>query len=356
MKPEINEQENGERGATALAVLNQLPEAIMVLQPDPEKTGAAGDFTLKFANHKAKKLFGISENGIEGLLISRLFKEDWFSAQQEPLQQLTVSNDDGRINLETYTTDAVQLLVTAEKIGIQGHILLRFVENTPGRQADREFLIWHNQRLLERVTRNIIHEIGNPLGGMSLALETLETKVDDQQGSSLEVIELNVDRISLLLKELHQAIRLPQLSRKEVSLHGIITEALATAGQHIALRQVKVDWQADGKAYYLQADEELLTIAFFNIITNALEAMDFGGGQLKISAWPFSSGHRVLIQDNGHGISAEQVNFIFEPLATEKKRGKGLGLTRAQSIFLAHGAFVHVESKEEGSKFYITFT
>ncbi len=77
------------------------------------------------------------------------------------------------------------------------------------------------------------------------------------------------------------------------------------------------------------ADAEKLKIAFFNILINAVEAVDDSIGHLQISIE--SKPHYVilLLKDNGNGIAEENLTRIFEPYFTSKSNGFGLGLSTA---------------------------
>jgi len=81
-----------------------------------------------------------------------------------------------------------------------------------------------------------------------------------------------------------------------------------------------------------------------NLVKNAMQAMTQGGtltvltGETPESVW-------VSVTDTGGGIPQEQINRIFEPFYTTKKKGTGLGLMLVQRIVRAHGGRIDVESQ-----------
>ncbi len=112
-------------------------------------------------------------------------------------------------------------------------------------------------------------------------------------------------------------------------------------------------------------DSEQISLAFENIITNAIQAMP-AGGSLHISAENIdSSGKRlsylkngkyikVSIKDSGTGISEEMLPKIFDPFFTTKKKCKGLGLATSHSIITKHHGCIDVDSSPgKGTAFYI---
>ena len=84
-----------------------------------------------------------------------------------------------------------------------------------------------------------------------------------------------------------------------------------------------------------------------NIILNAIEAMEGGGGELRISVdQETRNGDPVLavrIADNGSGMSKELRERAFEPFFTTKPEGTGLGLCIAASIMARHGGALTLE-------------
>ena len=93
---------------------------------------------------------------------------------------------------------------------------------------------------------------------------------------------------------------------------------------------------------------------FFNLITNALEAMP-GGGELRIGAR--KAGNHVLIEmeDTGPGIPHDIRDRVFEPFITSgKTNGLGLGLALCRRAVLDHGGDIWIEPAA-GARFVIRF-
>jgi signal transduction histidine kinase len=96
------------------------------------------------------------------------------------------------------------------------------------------------------------------------------------------------------------------------------------------------------------ADEELLTIAFQNLLINAAQAMQ---GRGTISATVTAADERiqrVQIADTGPGLSAEARASLFKPFFTTKARGTGLGLATAKRLVEAHRGTIAIECPPGG--------
>jgi two-component system, sporulation sensor kinase E len=93
--------------------------------------------------------------------------------------------------------------------------------------------------------------------------------------------------------------------------------------------------------------------ALVNLIKNAIQAMS-KGGVLKVQTDLGVEGVVVSVADTGGGIPEEQINRIFEPFYTTKKKGSGLGLMIVQRIVREHRGRIDLESHVgKGSVFRI---
>jgi signal transduction histidine kinase len=112
----------------------------------------------------------------------------------------------------------------------------------------------------------------------------------------------------------------------------------------IMLKHVKLQVRYVDKPVHIRADADKLTMAFLNIIINAVEAMEENTGKLMISISENTDHWEVKITDNGVGIPEESIPKLFEPYFTAKRNGIGLGLPATLNILHAHNAQVDVTS------------
>ena len=80
-----------------------------------------------------------------------------------------------------------------------------------------------------------------------------------------------------------------------------------------------------------------------NVVLNAMEAMP-QGGELKVSTVIEDNSVCIKVKDSGVGISAEDLEHIFEPFFTRKTKGTGLGLANVKRILEEHGGGMEIES------------
>ena len=119
-----------------------------------------------------------------------------------------------------------------------------------------------------------------------------------------------------------------------------------------------VDIENNAMPMIVQGNNTLLSILFDNLVENAIKACA-KGGEIQLSC----SDSRVIVEDNGKGMTEEQLTHIAEPFyRTDKSRsraegGNGLGLALCKRIANAHGAELLFESKiGKGTRVIMTFT
>ena len=133
-------------------------------------------------------------------------------------------------------------------------------------------------------------------------------------------------------------------------------ESIAAALDRLTLKRIQLNVSYANNHLKIMADETKLKTAFLNIIINAIEAMEEDKGKLTISIRNVGLEHVVMIEDNGCGISSENLTRLFEPYFTTKPGGLGLGLASALNTLQLHHAYLDVQSKiNEGTTFQITF-
>ena len=156
-------------------------------------------------------------------------------------------------------------------------------------------------------------------------------------------------------------------SKEAMDLNELIREVLRVLNHAFLERQARVDLDLTDDLPFLHADRGLLQQALFNIFNNAVEAIPVKGKilvstrmesvktedleQLEGSGTVFV----INIEDNGEGISRENLEHIFEPFYTTRMGyGTGLGLSITYGIIQKQGGRIRVESElGKGTKFII---
>ena len=222
---------------------------------------------------------------------------------------------------------------------------------------------------LGQVTAGLAHEIKNPLTSVRAFAQLVRRKHHDANFIAQfdRIVLHEIDRINAIIEELLDVTRSRPLAQRPVDLLDVLGRVTESHAETMMQHQIcpKTDWPATLPS--LHADPEQLQRAFGNLVLNAIEAMPHGGA-LNMAcrtapksianivapddAWPdiserqlYASEVEVTVQDTGEGIPSEQLDHLFTPFFTTKKRGTGLGLALTHKIIEDHGGSIHIDSK-----------
>jgi len=211
----------------------------------------------------------------------------------------------------------------------------------------------------------VAHEINNPLavilGFTDLLLE--KTPPDSQEYDMLKSIERQGINAKRVVENLLSFARHKEHHVEHVDVNKNIETVISVMGNTLRLNKIILKQQMQNDLPPINVDSGELQQVFFNIINNAIHAMQ-GGGVLTITTRAYNNDTvEICIADTGHGIKRENRNRIFDPLFTTKEVGKGtgLGLSVSYGIVTKDGGAITFESKtkdeseETGTVFIIAF-
>lgn len=214
----------------------------------------------------------------------------------------------------------------------------------------------------KEVAQKLAHEIKNPLTPIQLSAERLKRRYYiNQEGYEQVLIECTdviideVIRLRRLLDEFSQFARMPVINPSPSNINYIIDESIRLYGEFPKNIELVMDYTESLPQILIDPDQ--MRRAFFNIIKNAVEAMQ-DGGKLIITTKKVNSESDEYIQiefsDTGTGITEELMKNLFTPHFSTKRGGSGLGLAIVKKIIADHGGDISVKSKEgEGTTFTI---
>jgi signal transduction histidine kinase len=212
-------------------------------------------------------------------------------------------------------------------------------------------------RLPTAFTSALAHEIRNPITNINLSVEILRSELPDEVSKNyLDIIVRSSKRINDLVTELLNQRKKRRSPDKGFSIQKLLDEALQLTEDRIGLKKIVVlkNYAQDDCRIVLHRSE--IKIGLANIILNALDAMEAGKGLLTLTTRSIPGKYIIEVQDNGCGISKENLKHIFKPFFSSKPGGLGIGLSATYAILRSDHVEVTVKSKEgEGTSFILSF-
>jgi signal transduction histidine kinase len=191
------------------------------------------------------------------------------------------------------------------------------------------------------------HEIRNPLAGVLGALQVIDAEMPETDANKPIVQEMMVqmERMNLAVNDLLAYARPTPPKFDTTDLNGILDRTLSILNSQVRKRNIAVEASLDRSLPFITADKKLLQQLLWNLILNALQAME-AGGRLTVSTAGDDAEVTVRIRDTGRGIPERDLANIFKPFYTTRHQGTGLGLTISRRIVEAHGGTLTLESAE----------
>jgi signal transduction histidine kinase len=207
---------------------------------------------------------------------------------------------------------------------------------------------------LGELAGGVAHEINNPLFAILGLVEFLLKEVEE--GSKAHQRLLLVQETGLEIKEIVRAVlgfaREAPGERSLVSLDDVVGEVLELVRRTNAAKGVEVVERPAGEAVPVRANPNELKQIVLHLVANARQAMP-GGGTVTVAVSSGPTHASVTVADSGPGVAAEDEERIFEPFATTRPDGTGLGLAVSRAIARAHGGDLVLDHGGPGARFVL---
>lgn len=208
---------------------------------------------------------------------------------------------------------------------------------------------------LNLAAAGLAHETRNPLNiirGQAQMISRLPDAAPEVREKSRVIVD-ETDKVTAQLTEFINYSRPREVRRTRVSLATAGSEIIRTLALDIEEKKLRVE--VGGEALAVEADEQLLRQVLFNLVLNAIQAVE-AKGAIQIVVRRAGPSEAVLeVRDDGPGVPPENRREIFKPYFTTHQKGTGLGLAMVQQIVLAHGwEIACLDNAPRGAVFRIT--
>lgn len=322
------------------------PASLPALVLDALEMGAVAldrDRRVVYANRRIEELLGVETGALLGLPGNRVFPgadARWLRGASRESRDFRIETGDRDLTLR-----GESMPMRDDDGEVTGSVI---IAEAISETEDGEF-----QKKIDRLvslgelSAYVAHEIRNPLTGIRTTVQFVASKFKprDPRREDLDDVIQELDRIEQIITGLLMFARPPQAKSQPCDLHQVLERTLDLLDIQLRDSKVAVTRELAEDLPQVIADPDLLQQVLLNLCLNAIQAMP-EGGEIKVAVRAETGGAVLVgVQDNGHGMTPEQLDRAFVPFVTTKATGLGLGLPLARRILERHGATIELRSR-----------
>ncbi|MGC8990512.1 MAG: two-component system sensor histidine kinase NtrB, partial [Verrucomicrobiia bacterium] len=333
-------------------LLHTIEDGVLVVDPNGR---------IAYLNQAATRLLGIQSDAATGQSAAQVLPDlEW-----DRVVALVENEGPGvlRLELEVQYPRPRLLRLLAVPLAGEGQkpvgVAVVIHDATEARQQTVATVESERVQLLTLLAMSVAHELGNPLNALSIHLQLMERELnklrshmaaepDEKRAIGrrrahaavpdatvaesvgrlekyLGVAKGEIARLDYIVTHFLQATRFTQPKLRPASLNDVVNNTIELLRPELDNRGLIVEARLAKHLPETSLDPAQIKQALVNLIKNSMQAMS-KGGKVTIETGVLGDGIWVSVTDTGVGIPRDQLNRLFEPLFTTKKKGSGLGL------------------------------
>jgi two-component system sensor kinase FixL len=312
-------------------------------------------------NNAAQRIFGYSSTEAMGKDLSmiipsgygnhRKFIERFLEERESDIIGKTIF-----LNALRKDGEIIPIELSLSFLDMGGKITFTAIIRDITEQRTLESKILQSERLaaVGQAVGRVAHEIRNPLmiiGGFSNQIKSC--LYDEKDINKIDMVLDEVLRLERLVANLGDFTKEYKLVKRPADINSVIKDVLKIMAGGCPVDKYEFKNELSKSIRELNCDPDKLKQVFINVISNGLEAMP-DGGIISVSTEKIVGGVEIKINDEGIGISDENIKNIFEPFFTTREKGSGLGLAISYKLIEAHNGDIWATSNEgKGTTFII---
>lgn len=349
-----------ESEARLQAIMDNVPDAILTCDRD---------CIIQSANPSALRMFRATEIQLLGRDFLTLVSDPDMADAIEPMTVAQMEIDAQRLDHSEFPADVWIGPMLGDDGGARHIVVVRDI--SAKRTAEEELAktrqqYFHQEKMaaIGHLAAGILHEVGNPIAAIAGAAAELKTNgyvddtgpgdwsADDSVSRNIELIDKQTERLAKITREIADFASPRPRERELLDLNGLLQSTARLLSYDRRFRFVRLELDLDSQLPAIFGVADQLTQLVMNLLINAMDACsELDDREPAIVMTSRLDGDRVhvTIADNGSGIPSDVLARVTEPFFTTKPVGKGtgLGLSLSDSIALAHGGYLQIDSTED---------
>jgi len=254
----------------------------------------------------------------------------------------SVKNDNGEIEYVVATNMDLTNLKQAEQDAHEHRDILARIDRASS---------------MGQLTGSIAHELNQPLTGILGNAQAAEMMLRKDAIESKELLDILGDIVSDtkragdVIRNLKDLYKEQRSEFKTININSIIEETLLLLHSEFVKHDVKLNKKSATELPKITGNKVQIQQVLVNLFMNAIEAMNsikVKQNDLAITTEYTDNEVKVFVDDQGPGIDNDKLDYIFQPLATWKSGGTGMGLAISNSIIESHGGRMYAENLSGG--------
>lgn len=216
---------------------------------------------------------------------------------------------------------------------------------------------------MDQMGTTIAHELNQPLTAIMNYMDAGVTMVKEGEGSDLEMLSLVMEksseqagRAAAILSRLRRFIETGDVEKRMTSPRELLNTSTELIMPLFKNNNISVEYEVEGGLSDILVSSVQIQQVLVNLIKNACEAMlETDQRILTLRAYPSKNAVVICVQDTGKGLSRTDFATLYEPFASDKANGLGVGLSICRTIIHNHNGQLWAErNSSQGSCFYIS--
>ncbi len=215
---------------------------------------------------------------------------------------------------------------------------------------------FEKEKTLRESLFKITHEIKNPIAVCKGYLDMFDVNNIEHSRKYIPILKDEIARVLILLEDF-LSINKIKIEKEIMDVNLLLESIYQNFVPILEDRNIEATFDVREDELFMIGDYNRLSQVLINIIKNSIEAIpNQKKGYLKVSLEESHNNLKIIIEDNGKGMTKDELSKVKEPFFTTKEKGTGLGIYLCNEIIKEHGGTIEYLSEvEKGTTVILSF-